>query len=121
MNAAKLLFGAVLGLLLSLSVADARPRGRHVVQEKIGQYYYLRACGGCHGPGKIGGNMATGEEWKALLSEHARELIGLHEGEANVTALIDYLKGPRFEREHERLLRFLQEFANDSESIPTCY
>ena len=118
--AAKLILTLILSLTLMLPLC-AKPRGKHVVQEKVGQQYYLKACGGCHGPGKLGGNMATQAEWKALLADHAKELIELHEGEANVTALMRYLKGPRFEKEHDRLLRFLQEFANDSESIPTCY
>jgi mono/diheme cytochrome c family protein len=113
---------ASLALLLAATLAlPAKPRGKHVVREKVGQQYYLRACGGCHGPGKIGGNMATQAEWKALLSDHANELAELHEGEANVTGVLEYLRGPRFEKEHDRLLKFLQEFANDSESIPTCY
>ncbi|WP_457607778.1 c-type cytochrome [Nitratifractor sp.] len=109
------------GLLVLPIQVQAKPRGKHVVKEKVGQQYYLRACAPCHGPGKIGGNMATQSEWKALLSEHAKELAELHEGERNTTAVIDYLRGPRFEKEHDRLLKFLQEFANDSESIPTCY
>ncbi len=113
---------ASLALLLAATLAlPARPRGKHVVREQVGQRYYLRACGGCHGSGKIGGNMATQAEWKALLSDHAKELAELHEGEANVTGVMEYLRGPRFEKEHDPLLKFLQEFANDSESIPTCY
>ena len=110
----------VLSLLLG-SFAQARPRGQHVVQEKVGQTYYLRECAACHGAGKLGGNMATQSEWKELLSKHAKELIELHEGEQNTTRVIEYLQSPRFEKEHDRLLKFLQEFANDSESIPTCY
>jgi mono/diheme cytochrome c family protein len=109
-----------LTLILTLPLS-AKPRGKHVVREKVGQQYYLKACGGCHGPGKIGGNMATQAEWKDLIADGAKELIELHEGERNVTALMEYLKSPKFQKEHDRLLKFLQEFANDSESIPTCY
>lgn len=110
-----------MALLLGIGVLEARERGQHVVKEKIGQQYYLKACSSCHGAGKLGGNMATQSEWKELLDHHARELIELHEGEANTSGVIRYLKSPRFEQEHDRLLKFLQEFANDSESIPTCY
>ncbi len=93
----------------------------HVTQEKIGQQYYLHACGSCHGSGKLGGNMATVLEWKGLLANHAKELIGLHEDENGTAGIIAYLKSDCFTREHDHLLKFLQEFANDSESIPTCY
>ncbi len=116
-----LLSALLLGSLILGGSAQARPRGQHVVKEKIGQKYYLRECSACHGAGKLGGNMATQAEWKELLSQHAKELIELHQGEQNTTRVIEYLKSPRFEQEHDRLLKFLQEFANDSESIPTCY
>ena len=116
-----LAFVSLLLVLLGITDLEARPRGEHVVKEKTGQRYYLRACSACHGAGKLGGNMATRAEWKALLADHGKELIGLHEGEENTTELLRYLRSPRFEKEHDRLLKFLQEFANDSESIPTCY
>jgi len=116
----RLFWSVLLGMFLTLSL-QARPRGKHVVKEKTGQQYYLQACSSCHGSGKLGGNMATQEEWKELLSKHGKELIELHEGEENVSGVINYLKSSRFEKEHDRLLKFLQEFANDSESIPTCY
>ncbi len=111
----------LLGSLILGGSAQARPRGQHVVKEKIGQKYYLRECSHCHGAGKLGGNMATQTEWKELLTHHAKELAELHQGEQNTTQVIKYLQSPRFEKEHDRLLKFLQEFANDSESIPTCY
>lgn len=111
------------GILLTLCIAgiEARPRGQHVVKEKLGQQYYLHACSSCHGTGKLGGNMATQSEWKYLLDRHGKALIDLHKGEENTTRVIAYLKSTRFAREHDRLLKFLQEFANDSESIPTCF
>ena len=93
----------------------------HVTQEKVGQQYYLKACGSCHGAGKLGGNMATVLEWKGLLTNHAKELVELHEDENSTQGVITYLKSDRFAKEHDHLLKFLQEFANDSESIPTCY
>ena len=110
-------------ILITLSALSlqARVRGKHVVKEKIGQHYYLKECFACHGSGKLGGNMATQDEWKRLLDHHAKELIELHKGEENTEGVIAYLKSDRFLKEHDRLLSFLQEFANDSESIPTCY
>ncbi len=115
-------------LLLMLFIATigiqgtaAKSHAPHVTQEKVGQRYYLKACGSCHGSGKIGGNMATATEWKALLKNGAKELIELHTDENGTEGIIAYLKSPQFAQEHDRLLAFLQEFANDSESIPTCY
>ena len=119
-RAIRYLLPATLFLLIGGN-ADAKSHAPHVTQEKIGQQYYLKACSACHGAGKIGGNMATTLEWKELLAHHAKELIELHTDENGTDGIIAYLKSPRFEREHDRLLRFLQEFANDSESIPTCY
>ncbi len=112
---------ALLLLILHGHTADAKSHAPHVTQEKIGQQYYLAACGSCHGAGKIGGNMATIAEWKTLLADHGKELIELHTDENGTAGIIAYLKGEQFEKEHDRLLTFLQEFANDSESIPTCY
>ena len=108
-------------LICIFSVIYAKPRGKHVVKEKIGQQYYLKRCSACHFTGKIGGNMATKKEWEKLLSNGAKELIELHQDEDNTSKIIDYLKSPDFKKEHNALLKFLQEFANDSEAIPTCY
>jgi hypothetical protein len=106
--------------LLSLSLY-AKPRGKHIVKEKIGQQFYLKRCSSCHSSGKIGGNMATQKEWEMLLSKGAKELIELHRDEKDTDGLINYLHSEEFSKEHNRLLKFLQEFANDSEAIPTCY
>ena len=111
----------VLIVALILSSTFAKPRGKHVVKEKVGQKYYLKACSSCHKAGKLGGNMATKKEWEMLLSNGAKELIELHIDENNTTNVIKYLKSKKFKKEHDALLRFLQEFANDSEAIPTCY
>jgi len=114
-------------LLLNTPALMAKSRGTHVTKEKIGQQYYLKACSGCHGEGKIAGNMATQREWKALLDANASELIYLHEEvypdrkEKDAVEAIAYLKSPRFAKEKRRLLKFLQEFASDSPDIPTCY
>ncbi len=114
-------------LLMSISLDAKTKRGKHVVKEKQGQQYYLNACSKCHGAGKIGGNMATQREWKALLDANASELIYLHEdvnddpNNPNATEAIEYLKSKKFVDEKRKLLKFLQEFASDSPDIPTCY
>jgi len=112
---------ALLCLALFASSLSAKSHVTHVTQEKVGQQYYLKACSACHGAGKLGGNMGTVLEWKGLLANHAKALIELHEDENNTQGIIMYLKGEAFAKEHDHLLKFLQEFANDSESIPTCY
>ena len=106
--------------LLTVTI-DAKPRGKHVVQEKEGQRYYLNACSKCHGSGNMGGNMATEQEWRDIFANGAKELIELHEGEDGAEGVIGYIKSDRFKEESPKLLKFLQEFANDSENIPTCY
>lgn len=116
----------LLVLMLGTIPLHAKPRGKHVVREKVGQQYYLHACSQCHGAGKLGGNMATQREWKALLDANASELIYLHEdvydkAPKDATEAIDYLKSQRFAKEKRKLLKFLQEFASDSPDIPTCY
>ncbi len=111
----------LLTITILTSLIYSKPRGEHKVQEKIGQKLYLKRCSKCHDSGKIGGNMATQKEWELLLSNGAKELINLHIDENNCTGVINYLKGDEFKKEHNRLLKFLQEFANDSEAIPTCY
>lgn len=108
-------------LLAIFATLYAKPRGKHVVKEKVGQQFYLKHCSACHGAGKLGGNMATKLEWKKLLENGAKELIELHTDEDNTTKVIEYLKSKQFKKEHDAILRFLQEFANDSEAIPTCY
>ena len=110
-----------LTLLAIATILYAKPRGKHVVKEKVGQQYYLKECSACHGSGKLGGNMATKLEWEKLLANGAKELIVLHSDEENTTQVIEYLKSSKFQKEHDPLLKFLQEFANDSEAIPTCY
>jgi len=111
----------ILICILLLTTSYSKSRGEHVVKEKEGQKYYLKRCSKCHGAGKLGGNMATKKEWQMLLSNGAKELISLHKDEENTASIIKYLKSTQFSKEHDALLRFLQEFANDSEAIPTCY
>jgi len=118
----------ILALFLGAATfIQAKSRGKHVTREKVGQQYYLKACSGCHGDGKLAGNMATQKEWKALLDANASELIYLHEEvypdreEKNAVAAINYLQSDQFKAEKRKLLKFLQEFASDSADIPTCY
>ena len=117
----------VILLPLLTTTIQAKSRGKHIVREKVGQQYYLNACAKCHKEGKIGGNMATQREWKALLDNHASELIYLHEdvysdkAEKNAVPAINYLQSEQFTKEKRKLLKFLQEFASDSPDIPTCY
>jgi len=114
-------------LLIWTASLHAKERGIHIVKEKVGQEYYLAACSSCHGDGKIAGNMANHREWKALLDDKASELIYLHEDvytkqkDKDATTAIAYLKSEKFTKQKSKLLKFLQEFANDSASIPTCY
>jgi len=114
-------------LLIWAASLHAKERGIHIVKEKVGQEYYIAACSSCHGSGKIAGNMANHREWKALLDNQAFELIYLHQDvytkqkDNDATTAIAYLKSEKFTKEKNKLLKFLQEFANDSASIPTCY
>ena len=85
--------------------------------EKKGQKYYLKRCASCHGSGKMWGNVATQTEWKEFLTKNIDELKSFHEKNPKV---IEYLDSNNFKKEKNRLIRFLQEFASDSESIPSC-
>ena len=111
----------LISFILLATFLWSKSHAPHVTKEKVGQEYYLKACAGCHGAGKLGGNMATVLEWKGLLANHGKELIELHQDENGTQGVINYLKSDNFIKEHDHLLKFLQEFANDSESIPTCY
>ena len=85
--------------------------------EKRGQRYYLKRCSSCHGTGKMWGNVATQEEWKDFLSKDVAELKSFHTKNPKV---LMYLNSNDFKKEKNRMIRFLQEFASDSESIPSC-
>ncbi|NOX15339.1 MAG: hypothetical protein GXP61_04850 [Epsilonproteobacteria bacterium] len=85
--------------------------------EKRGQKYYLKRCSSCHGTGKMWGNVATQGEWKEFLNKKVNELKSFHDKNPNV---VKYLNSDDFKKEKNRMRRFLQEFASDSESIPSC-
>ena len=85
--------------------------------EKRGQKYYLQRCSSCHGTGKMWGNVATQDEWKEFLKKNVDELKSFHQKNPKV---LEYLNSKDFKKERNRMIRFLQEFASDSESIPSC-
>ncbi len=87
------------------------------VKEKKGQKYYLKRCSSCHGTGRMWGNVATGEEWKRFFTDDIEGLKDFHKDSPNV---IKYIESKDFKKEKGRMWRFLQEFASDSESIPSC-
>ena len=105
-------------LLATNSFAGRKP---HITKEKIGQKYYLKRCSSCHGSGNRGGNLNTENEWREIFSKNAQELIELHIDEDNTQKIINYIKSNDFKKEQKKMLKFLQEFANDSDTIPTCY
>lgn len=86
-------------------------------KEKKGQKYYLKRCGTCHGTGRMWGNMATQDEWKSFFTTDIKDLKDFHKDKPNV---LKYINSQDFKKEKGRMYRFLQEFASDSESIPSC-
>ncbi len=86
-------------------------------KEKKGQKYYLKRCSSCHGTGKMWGNVATQDEWKSFFFFVIKDLKDFHKDEPSV---LKYINSSDFKREKGRMYRFLQEFASDSESIPSC-
>ena len=96
-------------------------RKPHITKEKIGQKYYLKRCSSCHGSGNRGGNLDSIQGWRSEFKDGAKLLIEDHKDEDNTANIINYLQSDDFQKEKKRLLKFLQEFAYDSETIPTCY
>jgi len=62
-------------------------------------------------------NAANMQEGKDFLSKDVYKLKSFHT--KNPKFLI-YLNSNDFKKEKNRMIRFLQEFASDSESIPSC-
>lgn len=120
-NVLKLIFTvSVLSLLLSsYSFAD-KIRGEYATKNIIGQDYYLDRCSSCHGDGARGGNMASIREWKQIFSNNASELIELHMDDDSTVKTLAYLKSSDFQKESDLMMKMLQEFAYDSDNIPTC-
>lgn len=86
-------------------------------KEKKGQKYYLKRCSSCHGTGRMWGNVATADEWKSFFTDDIKDLKDFHKDNPNV---IKYINSKDFKKEKGRMWRFLQEFASDSETIPSC-
>lgn len=115
MRAIKLVLIAI--FLFTLSADAARLKAQYRTKNLKGQSYYLNNCSSCHGDGNRGGNMASIREWKKIFSKDAQDLKFFHEEEQSV---LNYLNSKKFEEQRELMLKFLQEFAYDSEFIPTC-
>lgn len=110
----------IIMFILSLNLYAAKKRGEYTTKNKDGQEFYLNNCSSCHGDGNRGGNMSSIREWKMMFSNNAEELIYLHEEDENSKDLTKYLKSDNFKNQSKLMLEFLQEFAYDSEHIPTC-
>jgi cytochrome c553 len=110
----------IIALLFSLTSLEARYK-KHITKQLKGQEYYLKHCAACHGDGNRGGNLYSIEEWKTIFANNGKELIALHDGEDNIEQIMIYLKSDEFKQQNQNMLKFIQEFAYDSESIPTCY
>lgn len=110
----------VFSLLFLNPLFAAKQRGVHATKNLEGQNYYLKNCSSCHGEGSRGGNMASIREWKMMFENNADELIYLHEEDESTKKVIRYLKTEEFKKQSKLMLEFLQEFAYDSEYIPTC-
>ncbi len=104
-------------IFLSLSVSLNAKVMNHSAQEKRGQKYYLKHCSLCHGKGNRGGNLADSDTWKEYFADDAKELKELHEDEKKA---LEYLNSKKFKSHKKRLLKFLLEFASDSDFIPSC-
>lgn len=107
-------------LSLSLNLNAEKIRGEYATKNLKGQDYYLKSCSSCHGEGSRGGNIASIREWKEFFNKDASELIYFHEEDSSTIKVLEYLKGNEFKKESKLMLEFLQEFAYDSEHIPTC-
>ncbi len=86
-------------------------------KEKRGQKYYLKRCSSCHDSGKMWGNVATKDEWKSFFTDNIEALKDFHQDSPSV---LKYINSDSFKKEKGRMYRFLQEFASDSETIPSC-
>ena len=110
----------IIMISLSFNLNAEKIRGEYATKNLKGQDYYLENCSSCHGEGSRGGNIASIREWKEFFSKNASELIYFHEDDESNKKVIEYLKGNKFKKQSKLMLKFLQEFAYDSEHIPTC-
>ncbi len=109
----------ILLLLCFFSTLQARYKA-HVTKQLVGQGYYLDRCSNCHGEGNRGGNLYSSREWKKMFLAHGADLIELHDGEKDTQKVTQYLNSKEFKKESAKMLKFIQEFAYDSDTIPTC-
>ncbi len=110
----------LLSTLFSSSLFASKIRGEYATKNIVGQDYYLKRCSSCHGEGSRGGNMASIREWKQLFSNSALELKELHLDDDTTVEIVKYFEGGEFKKESKLMMKLLQEFAYDSEHIPTC-
>lgn len=103
----------------SYSYSD-KIRGEYATKNMLGQEYYMQRCSSCHGDGARGGNMASIRDWKQIFTNNASELVELHTDDDSTVEILSYLKSDSFKKESVLMLKLLQEFAYDSENIPTC-
>ncbi|RLA77743.1 MAG: hypothetical protein DRG78_16700 [Epsilonproteobacteria bacterium] len=106
-------------LIFSFSNLHARYK-EHITKQLKGQEYYLKQCASCHGEGNRGGNLYSVREWKKMFAAKGRDLIELHDDEEDTEQVMIYLKSNTFKKESAKMLKFIQEFAYDSDTIPTC-
>ena len=119
-NSTNLLFILILLSLSFLNANAARKRGEYATKNLVGQDYYLKQCASCHGEGSRGGNMASIREWEMMFKKDAEELVDLHIDDEESKTVVKYFQSNEFKKESKDMLNFLQEFAYDSENIPTC-
>ncbi|RLA74155.1 MAG: hypothetical protein DRG11_05910 [Epsilonproteobacteria bacterium] len=92
----------------------------HKTKQIKGQKYYINRCSSCHGSGKIGGNIYSMFEWQDIFANSGKELLWLHKDEKETDMVRIYIRSEEFKKESKYILRFIQEFAYDSDKIPTC-
>ncbi len=110
----------LLSTLFSSTLFASKIRGEYATKNLVGQDYYLKRCSSCHGEGSRGGNMASIREWKMLFSDNASELKDLHLDDDSTIKIVKYFESKTFKKESKLMMKLLQEFAYDSEHIPTC-
>ena len=86
-------------------------------QNVAGQNYYLKNCSSCHGKGNRGGGLAASYEWEEYFANNAKDMKYFHEDEP---IPLKYLNSDKFKKQKKKILKFLIEFASDSQSIPSC-
>ena len=107
-------------ILLVSNIYAKKIRGEYSTKNILAQEIYLDKCSSCHGDARRGGTMASIIEWKDIFSNDAKLLVDLHENDTQTIDILKYFKGQTFKKDKILILKLLQEFAYDSEFIPTC-